>query len=116
MQAQIPSTSTSSPLFLEKIPAFTQLIKNKKICFTGKFSYGTREMCQAIAKDKGATISSSVTQDLDILIIGKLGSPHWKYFSYGRKIEKAIIYNNKGKEIILLPEVTWIENLENLEN
>lgn len=109
MQAQAPSTSTSSALFLAHIPTFTH--HNKKVCFTGRFAYGTREMCQAIAKQKGATISTSVTLDLDILIIGKLGSPHWKYFNYGRKIEKAILYNNRGKQIVLLPEEEWVENL-----
>lgn len=109
MQIPRASTNTSSALFLAKIPTFTH--QNKKVCFTGKFVYGTREMCRAIAKNKGATISTSVTQDLDILIVGKLGSPHWKYFSYGRKIEKAIIYNNKGKQILLLSEAEWAENL-----
>lgn len=109
MQTQTASTSTSSALFLAKISTFTH--QDKKVCFTGKFAYGTREMCQTIAKKQGATISTSVTLDLDILIIGKLGSPHWKYFNYGRKIEKAIIYNNKGKKIVLLPEETWIDTL-----
>jgi NAD-dependent DNA ligase len=109
MQTQPASTNTSSALFLAKIPTFNH--QNKKVCFTGKFAYGTREMCQTLAKNMGATISTSVTQDLDVLIVGKLGSPHWKYFSYGRKIEKAIIYNNKGKQIILLSEAEWAENL-----
>lgn len=109
MHVQAASTSTSSPLFIEKISCFT--LHNKKVCFTGKFAYGTRETCKTIAKSKGAMISNAVTQDLDVLIIGKLGSPHWKYFSYGRKIERAIIYNNKGKQIVLLSEAEWTKDL-----
>lgn len=36
---------------------------NKKICFTGKFVCGSRKVCENTAKDKGAIIAKSVTQD-----------------------------------------------------
>jgi NAD-dependent DNA ligase len=53
MQIPTASTSTSSALFRAKISTLTH--QDKKVCFTGRFEYGKREMCQAIAKGKGAT-------------------------------------------------------------
>lgn len=83
--------------------------RNKKICFTGKFVCGTRKTCEQIATDKGALVVKSVTSDLDVLILGTLASRDWRFTSHGRKIEKALSYKKKGKEILIISERTWLK-------
>ncbi|MFM5413101.1 BRCT domain-containing protein [Aeromonas veronii] len=61
------------------------------VCFTGMFLSGTRRQCEETALLLGATPQDSVTQKLDYLIIGELSSRDWRFSSYGRKIEKAIV-------------------------
>ncbi len=94
-------------VFSDQITEFYHL--NKKICFTGKFICGTRNVCENSAKRKGAIISKSVTTDLDVLILGTLASRDWRFTSHGRKIEKALGYKNKGRDILILSERTWLK-------
>ncbi len=49
-------------------------IKDKKVCFTGKFFAGSRKIMESLAKANGAEIKKNVTQDLDYLVIGSLAA------------------------------------------
>jgi NAD-dependent DNA ligase len=83
------------------------IFENAKFCFTGAFVTGTRSKCEAIVTNQGAITASTVTKDLDYLVIGALASRDWIGSSHGRKIEKAISYKEQGHPIIILHEETW---------
>lgn len=87
--------------------------QGKKICFTGKFIYGSRSVIENRAEEMGAHITKNVTKKLDALIIGTLASRDWRFSSHGRKIEKAIDMNQAGSEILILNEERWIGLLRN---
>lgn len=64
--------------------------ENNSFCFTGKFTYGERNICEAAVIAKGGAIEKSVTKKLNYLIVGSNFSPDWKHQNYGRKIQKAL--------------------------
>ena len=77
-------------------------ISGKKFCITGKFlkinpvtekNFTRRELEEEI-KIKGGIIKSSVTSDLDYLIVGGLGSTAYSEVTKGKKIIKAEIQKN----------------------
>jgi hypothetical protein len=43
------------------------------------------------------------------LVIGEIGSQDWLHSTHGRKIEKAIEYNDTGAKIAIVPEKHWYE-------
>jgi hypothetical protein len=94
-------------VFSDTICKFEHL--NKTICFTGKFVCGTREACEKLAENKGATVSRTVTSGLDVLILGTLASRDWRFTSHGRKIEKALKIKKKGSDILILSERAWLK-------
>ena len=56
-------------------------LKNKNICFSGRLKTQTQAKASKVAKGFGANVSSSVTTEVDILIIGPTGA--------GSKLEQA---------------------------
>jgi len=94
-------------VFSDEISEFYH--QNKKVCFTGKFVCGTRSVCEKSAREKGAVIAKSITTDLDVLVLGTLASPDWRFTSHGRKIEKVLEYRKKGRDIMILSERTWLK-------
>lgn len=79
----------------------------KSFCFTGQMSYGTRAECHEITKQHGGTIHKSVLKKTDYLVIGELSSRDWVHSSFGRKIEKAFTYKEKGSSISIIEERHW---------
>jgi NAD-dependent DNA ligase len=84
------------------------------VCFTGMFLSGTRRQCEEIAQQLGATAQSSVTQKLDYLIIGELSSRDWRFSSYGRKIEKAMLLQEQGHSVHIVTEEAWLAHANTL--
>ncbi len=82
-----------------------------RTCFTGKFLLGTRTDCEAKAKAKGAIISKSISSKLDALIIGTIASRDWRFQRHGKKIEKALKFNQAGHQILILSEEDWMKFL-----
>lgn len=82
-------------------------IKGSVICLTGKFLCGSRSSCVAEIEAAGGIVIDDITQKLDYLIIGTLSSRDWRYQSYGRKIEKAIEYREKGQSLKIISEEHW---------
>lgn len=74
------------------------------VCLTGRFIYGTRKECAAFLEEKGAIVINSIKKDLQYLVVGDLVSRDWRFTSYGRKIEKAIQYQENGVQIAIIPE------------
>ncbi len=59
--------------------------------FTGKLAFGTRKKAEnAVVARGGSITSASVTNELNYLVVGELGSEAWKFSRFGSKIEKAM--------------------------
>jgi NAD-dependent DNA ligase len=85
---------------------------SRHFCFTGKFSFGTRTQCQQAVSAKGGIPDDDVNLDTNYLIVGGELSPAWANESYGRKIEKALIYKLEDRPIVLLTEAEWTRQLK----
>ena len=85
----------------------TLMICGATFCLTGAFITGTRDKCEQIITQLGGVSAKSVTKKLDYLIIGALASRDWIATSHGRKIEKALFYQEQGSPVKILSEETW---------
>jgi NAD-dependent DNA ligase len=102
------SNSTSLP-YTQPLPPVT--FENRLFCFTGKFNSGSRQWCENHVIAKGGSSVSTITKKLHYLVIGEIGSRDWLHSTHGRKIEKAIEYNEAGTKIHILSEQHWYEQL-----
>ena len=80
-------------------------------CFTGKFAFGQRKDCEKAILELGGECKDKVTKDLDYLVIGLMGNEDWMHSAFGRKIQQAIDYNKKGRDIKIISEETWANAL-----
>lgn len=80
--------------------------------FTGRFASGTRGWCQQAVERMGATTTSNVTLNTNVLVIGTYGSRDWAHSSYGRKIQKAVQYQERGNPIAIVDESHWVTFLK----
>lgn len=86
------------------------VVQGCRVCFTGQFLSATRKQCEETALVLGAMPRSSVTKDLDYLVIGALCSRDWRFSNHGRKIEKVMDYRAKGQtNAQIIHEETWVE-------
>ncbi len=84
-----------TPLATEA-PTIESPVAGKKVLFTGKMVLGTRDDMKRQAKELGATVSSGISKQLDMLVIGEKPSP--------AKVAKA-----EGLGVQVLSEADWIE-------
>lgn len=82
----------------------------RAFCFTGKFYCGTRNWCENQISLRGGIVST-VRKGLDYLVIGEIGSRDWIHSTHGRKIERAVSYNDDGCKIAIVSEQHWHSNL-----
>ncbi|GLR13284.1 hypothetical protein GCM10007907_20740 [Chitinimonas prasina] len=82
-------------------------IEGYTFCLTGRFLFGNRADCERAVLSRGGFIADSVTTKLDYLVVGSMVEPTWANTTYGRKIEKALDYNDKGHGIAIVPEKDW---------
>lgn len=75
--------------------------------FTGTCAYGSRKDCKAITEKLGGTNAASVTKSLDYLILGTYVTDSWAHETFGRKIEKAMLYRDEGLPIVIVTEEHW---------
>jgi len=92
-------------------PAPDIVFDGKTFCFTGAFTIGTRTQCEALVKSKGGKTSKSITKKTNYLVVGIIGSEAWIHTTYGRKIEKAVEYREKGLDISIVSEEHFIKFL-----
>lgn len=85
--------------------------QGRSFCFTGKFSFGSRIQCQDAIATKGGIPHDALTMETNYLIVGGELSSAWAHESYGRKIEKALIYKLEDRPIALLAEDDWIKQM-----
>jgi NAD-dependent DNA ligase len=82
--------------------------ESKSFCFTGTFLFGKRKECEGAVIERGGAIST-LRKDLNYLVIGIYATESWAHSSFGRKIEKAVSFNDKGADIKIISEADWIE-------
>ena len=104
----ISSFATTLPL-TKPVPKI--LFEGKSFCFTGKFAYGLRKDCEKAVELRGGVIADNVTKKLDYLVIGLMGNEDWAHSIFGRKIQKAIDYNEKNATIAIIGEDDWANAL-----
>ena len=80
--------------------------QGRRFCFTGTFAYGSRSDCRRSVESLGG-IEGSLTKSTDYLVIGIYATDSWAHSSFGRKIEKAVEYREKGSEIAIVSEEHW---------
>ena len=83
------------------------VIPGKSFCFTGNFLYGTRAACERAIEKRLGIVRPAVTLQLDYLVIGAMVSEEWAHSSFGRKIEKAVEYQARGAQILIVSEHQW---------
>jgi len=79
----------------------------RSFCLTGRFVYGTRRRCEDEIARRGGEVRTTVTKDLSYLVLGTVASRDWVHTSFGRKIEKAMVYKSGGRGIAIISEDTW---------
>jgi NAD-dependent DNA ligase len=78
-----------------------------RICFTGTFISGSRKRQSEFATKLGATVSSTITQKLDVLVLGSIASRDWKFSSYGTKIAAVLSNRVAGSTTQIINEELW---------
>ena len=88
------------------------VLSHRRFCFSGKFAFGTRSACESIVITHGGIANKDITKDLDFLVIGTFISPDWLNTSFGRKIEKAVGYQQEGCKVRIVSEKHWSRSIE----
>lgn len=78
----------------------------RRYCFTGTFSYGTRKLCEKAVVDRGGECGS-LTQKVQVLVVGVYATESWKHSAYGTKIIRACEWRDKGVPIAIVGEKHW---------
>lgn len=86
-------------------------ICNEVFCFTGASQKASRSKIAQLIEEAGGIYSDRVTNDTKYLIVGASGNPCWAFSCYGRKVEKAIDLRKKGKNIIIVHEYDFWDEL-----
>lgn len=87
-------------------------LKNKTFCLSGEFKHGNKDKITMLLEQKGCIEKSSVSNKVDYLFVGDLGSPAWKYGNIGGKIVKAQKLQDKGGKIKIISEKNLFKILE----
>ena len=86
-------------------------ISDKVFVLTGEFSIGDKKSIIERLEKKGAINKNGVSQKVDYLIVGSIGSPDWSSGNYGNKIKKAKELQTKGHPIIIISEIDFFSVL-----
>lgn len=74
---------------------------------TGRFAYGSRHEVTEAILDLGGWVRPTVLKDTHYVVVGTLASRDWAHASYGRKIETALQWRQKGEPIRIISEDHW---------
>ncbi len=106
--SEFRSAATRLPL-TDPPPAI--VIPEQLFVFTGKFVHGTRKICEQEVLERGGFTKRQVTQKVDYLVIGTIGSRDWIHSTHGRKIEAAVANVERGHPMAIVSEEHWEEFL-----
>ena len=85
-------------------------VAGRHFCFTGTFSFGRRQECEAAVIGMGGTCGS-LTRKTDVLVIGIYATESWLHSSFGHKIMKACEMRDTGVPIAIVGEDHWTKFL-----
>jgi len=100
---------STSNIFDDPVPDVE--FDGKVFVLTGVFTFADRPSCSKIIEDLGGIVKGNVTKATDYLIIGEVASEEWVHTNYGRKIEKAIEYRDRGIGVKIVSETHWVKFL-----
>jgi len=105
-------SSTPSPTDLtadvsDEIDAGEIIFEERYFCFTGKLKFGPRSKAHEITKQRKGFVADSVTNTLDYLVCGDLGSRDWSQSSFGEKIRHALCVRKSGGRLLIINEEIW---------
>ena len=73
MEMGEPMLSTAVP-FADPLPTLD--FDGRRYCFTGTFTFGTRDACETSVAERGA-VAGSLTRNTDILVVGHYATESW---------------------------------------
>ncbi len=79
-------------------------VGGKRVCLSGEFKFGKKTDVEAELIRQGALVEPNVKKTTDILMVGDLECKSYSNGSYGTKVKKAIEYNGKGSNILIIKE------------
>ena len=90
------------------------MISGKSFAFTGELATMSRKHAQEKVLQRGGSIPSSVTRDLDYLVVGNLDSPLINNGNgkKGKKLLKAEELNLREETIKIITEGQFIDMLQ----
>lgn len=84
-------------------------ILDKNVCLSGNFEHGKKSDIEKIIVKNGGKIDSGLKKTTDILVIGEYKSQAYAHGDYGTKVRKAMEFNEKGSNILILKESDFFE-------
>lgn len=93
-------------------PAPELVFQARTYLMTGKFAFGPRKACQAQVTQRGGAVKTGISKQVDVLVIGSLGSRDWIQTSYGRKIQGAVDLRDSGHPVSIVSEDHWAAALD----
>jgi hypothetical protein len=85
--------------------------KGSIFVLTGRFALGPRAECVRETIEVGGACENAITRRTRYLVLGTFGSRDWAHTSFGRKIEKAVEYRDKGVPLAIVAEDHWASSL-----
>jgi NAD-dependent DNA ligase len=91
----------------DEIDAGEIIFEERYFCFTGKLKFGSRSKAHEMTKLRKGFVADSVTNTLDYLVCGDLGSRDWSQSSFGEKIRHALCVRKSGGRLLIINEEIW---------
>lgn len=107
--SHIPSPTDLTIDIADEIEAGEVIFQDKQFCFTGKLKLGPRNKAHEMTKLRNGVVADSVTNKLDYLVCGDLGSRDWSQSSFGEKIRHALCVRKSGGRLLIIKETVWAE-------
>ena len=107
--SHIPSPADLTIDIADEIEAGEVIFQDKQFCFTGKLKLGPRNKAHEMTKLRNGVVADSVTNKLDYLVCGDLGSRDWSQSSFGEKIRHALCVRKSGGRLLIIKETVWAE-------
>lgn len=103
----VPSATDLTLDVADEINPDEVVFEDKYFCFTGKLKFGTRNKASEITRARKGMIADNVTNNLDYLVCGDLGSRDWSQSSFGEKIRNALCIRKSGGRLLIINESVW---------
>ncbi len=94
----------SDPMCVHNTMGNDMTLTNKTFCLTGEFVSASKEELAKKLKAKGAIEKCGVSEKLDYLFVGGMGSNLWKFGKIGGNIAKALELQEKGGKVQIVAE------------